>query len=384
MVRRAIKLNKNNSLFLFGARGTGKSTLLKRHFDGPDTLWIDLLTDADEDRFGRSPDELSRVLAAKKYKQVVIDEIQKAPKLLDIVHHEIEKSKVRFILTGSSARKLKRGGANLLGGRAITYNLFPFTAHELKAQFDLSRVLAFGSLPKVYFANNSDETILLLKSYVKTYIREEILIEQVIRNVEPFNSFLEVAAQMNGELINKSKIAKDVGVNDKTIKSYYDILEDTLLGFTLKPFHRSVRRRQVDAAKFYYFDCGVKRAIENTLKLPLEQRTSEYGRAFEHFLILEAYRLNEYFQLDYKLSFLRTKDHAEIDLILERPGKKDLLIEIKSTNKVTDEDVRTLQRFANDWDRPCEAQVWSQDPLVKRIGKVFVLPWQEALSNLIS
>ncbi|MCB0362860.1 MAG: ATP-binding protein, partial [Bdellovibrionales bacterium] len=221
MVRRTQKLSKNNSLFLFGARGTGKTTLLRELYSNTNPLWIDLLSDKDEDRFGRNPDELSQVLKTGQYNCVVIDEIQKAPKLLDIVHREIEKyKKIQFVLTGSSARKLKRGSANLLAGRAFTYHLFPLTYDELGDQFDLHSVLEFGSLPKLLDFSNSDEKNEFLRSYVKTYLREEIQVEQLIRKLNPFRDFLEIAAQCNGKIINYSKIARDVGVDDKTIQNY--------------------------------------------------------------------------------------------------------------------------------------------------------------------
>src|SRR3989338_7929348 len=186
MFRRIIKLNKNNSFFLFGARGTGKTTLLKQGFGGEKTLWIDLLTDADESRYGRRPDELSQALKQGKFHKVVIDEVQKAPKLLDIVHHEMELRKdTQFILTGSSARKLKRGSANLLAGRALTQHLFPLTASELGDQFNLKDVLELGTLPKLFECRDRDGKNALLRSYISNYLKEEILVEQLVRQLNP-------------------------------------------------------------------------------------------------------------------------------------------------------------------------------------------------------
>jgi predicted AAA+ superfamily ATPase len=387
MVNRLQKLSKNNNLFLFGARGTGKTTLLKRIFgDGPDILWIDLLSDEAEERFGRNPDELTKHLKEKHYNYIIIDEIQKFPKLLDIVHLEIERKdqeiKSYFILTGSSARKLKRNSANLLGGRAFNYLLFPYTHLELAENFNLDLVLRFGSLPLTWSYTDNEEKAEFLRGYVRNYLKEEILEEQIVRQIDAFRDFLEVAAQNSGDIINYSKIARDVGSSDQTVKSFYQVLEDTLIGFSLPSFHRSIRKRQREAPKFYLFDLGVKSALERTLKIPLDKRTSSYGKAFEHFVILEIFRMCEYLKNDYRLSYLRTKDDAEVDLVIERPGRPDLLLEIKSTDKVTEDDVRTVSRFSKEWDREAEGQVWSQDNLSKKINDVYCYHWQEGFKKL--
>jgi len=386
MIRRLQKLSSDDNILLFGPRGTGKSTLIKALFSAKKTLWIDLLTENDEVRFGESPDSLSQHLRSEKYEYVIIDEIQKFPKLLDVVHHEIENHPHPpfFILTGSSARKLKRNSANMLGGRALTYHLFPFTYSELKSNksFQLDEVLKYGSLPLIHAKQNPRKKEEYLKGYVKSYLQEEILIEQIVRQVEPFKDFLQVAAQMNGELINYSRIGKDVGVSDQTVKTFFQILEDTLIGFYLQPFHRSIRKRQRESPKFYFFDTGVTRALSRTLKLSLEPSTTEYGKAFEHFITLEFYRLSEYFQTDYRMSYLRTKDDAEIDLIIERPGEPDLLVEIKSTNKIQEHHAKSLSTFQKDWDRKAEAVLLSNDTLSKKIGTVSCLHWENALEKI--
>jgi len=379
MIRRLAKLSKNSSLFLFGARGTGKSTLIRDLFSAENPLWIDLLLEKDEEVFGRNPGELSALLNRKNYDWVVIDEVQKVPKLLDIVHLEIEKKKTKFALTGSSARKLKRGAADLLAGRAFTYNLYPFLRLELGERFSLNTALSLGSLPGMMEFSELSDRQEYLRSYVKTYLKEEIIAEQVVRQIQPFRDFLEIAAQCNGQIINYSKIARDIGVDDKTVQTYFQILEDTLLGFMLPSFHRSIRKRQREAPKFYFFDPGVKRALDRTLRMELLPQTYAYGKAFEHWVILEAMRMNEYLRLDYQFMYLKTKDHAEIDLVIERPGQKTLLVEIKSTTQVQPETVKNLERFVNDWDAPAEAQLWSQDPHEKRLGSVLVLPWEKGL-----
>jgi predicted AAA+ superfamily ATPase len=384
MIRRIQKLSYSNHLFLLGPRGVGKTTLLRQLFDQPGTLWIDLLTDADEELYGRHPDQLSQVLATKKIDRVVIDEIQKAPKLLDIVHREIEnrKHKTHFVLTGSSARKLKRGAGNLLGGRAFLYHLFPLTVEELGDQFNLLHALQYGTLPHLYSFQNTEDSEEYLRSYVRTFIREEIQVEQVVRNLTPFRDFLDIAAQMNGKIINFAKIAREVGADDKTIRSYYQILEDTMIGFFLPPFHRSIRKRQRESPKFYFFDTGVVRALDRTLSLHLTPKTIAFGNAFEHFLMTEIFRYCEYHKKDYRLSYLMTKDGVEIDLICERPGKADLLIEIKSTDSVTKEDVKSITAVSKDWDKPFEAQVWSLDTTEKVIQGISCLPWMQGIAQL--
>lgn len=346
-------------------------------------LWIDLLTDSDEDLYGRNPDELSRQLDRGEFKRIVIDEIQKVPKLLDIIQHEMEKrNDLQFVLTGSSARKLKRGSANLLAGRAFTYHLFPLTFFELGNNFNLKDVLEFGSLPKLLQYKSGEDKNEFLRSYVKTYLREEIQIEQLVRRLNPFRDFLEVAAQCNGKIINFSKISRDVGVDDKTIYSYFSILEDTLIGFFLHSFHRSVRKQQREAPKFYFFDPGIVRALRGTLRIELLPQTYAFGEAFEHLVILECLRMNEYKRMDYRFSYLLTKSGVEIDLVIQRPGEEDLLVEIKPTSRLVPQHTTQVKRLKKDWDMPCRAQVWSLDKNSKVIDGIECLHWQDALMEL--
>jgi len=346
-------------------------------------LWIDLLKEDDEERFGRAPDTLSHVLAQTRYERVVLDEVQKAPKLLDVVHREMEQHRSTvFILTGSSARKLKRGHADLLAGRALSYHLHPFTSWELGQDFDLPLALQFGSLPGLPLDEDDDMKREFLRSYTRTYLHEEIRVEQLVRKLNPFRNFLEVAAQCNGMVLNYAKLSRDLGVDDKTVQNYFSVLEDTLVGLHLPACHRSVRKQQRQAPKFYLFDTGVKRALERNLRLALQPRTHEFGRAFEHWVILECHRLNDYLRCDYRFSYLRTRDNAEVDLVVERPGRPDLLIEIKSTAKPETENNGRLARFQRDWDRPCEAQLWSLRSDALRIGTLTHLPWQQGLAQL--
>ncbi len=383
MIDRIIKPPKLHSFFLFGARGTGKSTWLQQQFEKIPHLYIDLLDPDEEERLSKNYSSLLAQIAGLPEPDawVVIDEIQKLPKLLDVVQLGIEKHKTLFALTGSSARKLKRGGANLLAGRAFLYSLFPFTFLELKDRFDLDQVLQWGSLPEMTHLQNNQEKTRYLRTYSQTYLKEEIVAEQVIRKLDPFRHFLEIAAQQNGEILNFSNMARDVGVDTVTVQSYFQILEDTLVGYLLPPFHQSIRKRQRTNPKFYFFDLGVKRSLENTLSVELRKSTYGYGKAFEHLVIVEALRLNAYFEKDYRLSYLRTKDHAEIDLIIERPGLPMALIEIKSSTQVDDRDIKTLLAFKKDIQQSTEAYCLSPDPIPKIIAGVKLMPWQSGLTK---
>jgi predicted AAA+ superfamily ATPase len=384
MFRRLVNLPKKHSFFLFGARGTGKSSLLEATFDPNSSLYIDLLHPTEYTAFTREPQELSRRIAAlpdPSAVTVILDEVQRVPKLLDLVHHHIERDKVTFALTGSSARKLKRGAANLLAGRALLYNLFPLTHVELENHFSLPQALAWGSLPAV--VNEPDEAIRrkILQSYAHTYLREEVQAEQLVRALEPFHLFLLIAAQMSGKMLNYSKIARECGASDYSVKEYFKVLEDTLLGFFLRPFHESIRKRQLAAPKFFLFDPGVKRALAGHLTLPLLPSTSAFGESFEEWLIVEIHRLCTYAENDYSLSYLRTKDDVEIDLIIERPGMPRALVEIKSTEHVTLEHIAPLAKLGRDISAS-EMFCLSLDPNKKMIEGVSVLPWQDGLREL--
>ena len=383
MIQRIQKLSSKNSCFLFGARGTGKTTLLKQMFSKKKTLWIDLLSYQEEDRFESNPDLLTELLAQKSFNRVIIDEVQKVPKLLDIVHLEIEKKKkVQFILTGSSSRKLKRGGANLLAGRLFTFNLHPLTHRELKNQFCLSDVLQTGSLPSVMSYKKLTEKTHYLDSYVQTYLKEEIQQEQIIRRVQPFKRFLEISAQCNGHILNYSKIAKDVGVDYTTVQNYFNILSDTYLGFYLYSFNRSIRKQIHQAPKFFLFDIGVQRTLLRKAQIPLEPKSYEYGLAFEHFVILELFRLNAYYTARFNFSYLRDKNGREVDIIIQKPSGEEILIEIKSTTRTQKEDGKVLEKFLEIWDRPCQAQVWSNDPKNRKINSIVHYHWKTALTKI--
>lgn len=385
LYQRLIQLDTQYSFFLFGARGVGKSTLLQTRFSDRDFIWIDLLDAEQEAHFAKNPNALkqiveARVAQSKEKTVIVIDEIQKQPKLLDSVHSLIEKYQQIFILTGSSARKLKAGAANLLAGRAFVFHLFPLSFLEMGDQFDLKTALQFGSLPQTTQLTNPVTKKKYLEAYAHTYLKEEVVSEQLVKDLNPFRRFLEVAGQMNGKVINTHRIAQDVGVDDKTVTNYFSILEDTLLGFYLEPFHHSFRKRLSKQSKFFFIDLGIARSLARLLSLEISPQTSYYGELFEQFIIVEIYKLCRYFYPDYRLSFIRTKDDAEVDLVVDRPGKPLLLIEIKSAQQIDEAMLRTLKNIHADLENS-EAICLSQDPYEKIIDGIKIYPWQTGIKT---
>jgi predicted AAA+ superfamily ATPase len=381
-VRRQCRLPENNSFFLFGARGTGKTTLLRQTGFLDSALWIDLLDSETEDTYAMRPRLLQEQAAAlDEGSWVVIDEVQKLPSLLEQIHMILSRRRIYFALTGSSSRKIKRGGADLLAGRAWTYQLYPFTHQERGDAFDLEAALNWGTLPQASTLTEPADRNRYLRSYTQTYLKEEILVEQLVRNLNPFRLFLPLAAQMNTQIINYANIARDTGVDPKTVQNYYQILVETNLGFFLEPYGRSVRKVQRQSPKFYFFDNGVKRALQRRLNVPLEPQTSEYGEAFECWFINECQRLNQYLECDYAFSYLRTKDDLELDLIIDRPGREPALVEVKSAASIDDRHIRNLLAFHYDFpgaDLICASKVRE----ARKIGPVLVLPWRQALERL--
>jgi uncharacterized protein len=382
MYKRLLKLTKSRSFFLFGARNTGKSTLVRHEFDQNTCLWIDLLDPLVESKYARNPAILKEEVAAldQATPYVVIDEVQKIPKLLDVVHMLIESTDNIFILTGSSARKLKQSGVNLLAGRAFVFNLYPLTSIEMGERFDLQSALSWGLLPEAQNLQTDEDRRHFLLSYTQTYLKEEIWAEHIINKLDPFRLFLEVAAQCSGKVLNIANIARDVGVDAKTVQNYFSILEDTLVGYSLPPYHASFRKRLSQKPKFYFLDMGVTRALAHLLSVAPRPQTSYYGELFEHFIILECRKLADYYQTDYRLSYLQTKDGAEIDLILDRPGKKPLFIEIKSTTELREDHLTSMKKLIREVE--CDAMCLSRDPIAKQFGVILAMPWQDGLKKI--
>lgn len=297
------------------------------------------------------------------------------------MHYLIEKNKQNFALTGSSARKLKRGSANLLAGRAFVFNLFPLTHIELENQFNLEQVLSYGTLPKIFELESSRDKVLFLKSYAETYLKEEILIEQLIRNLPPFRKFLELSAHQDTELISYSKIARDILVDPKIVKSYYSILEDTLLGFFLEPYHTSLRKRQKHAPKFYWFDTGVRRALSQNVDYEITPGSFEFGSLFESYVVNEIRRLLIYSEKSFKLSFIRVDDNLEIDLVIERQGLPTYLVEIKSSDRINETHVKALTKFAPEINNS-KSILLSRDLVQKNINGVVCMHWQDGLKEI--
>jgi predicted AAA+ superfamily ATPase len=347
-------------------------------------LYVDLLDLATFDELILDKNRFLALIDTPEHKdkRVVIDEVQRIPALLDVAHAQIQKRKRQFIFTGSSARKLKQHGTNFLAGRAWVYELFPFSTLELDDQFDLKKVLEWGALPDAYLAPDAVSAKEYLSAYVGTYLQKEIQEERWVRQLPPFRRFISVAAQMNGKIVNKSAIAREIGVDDVTVANYFEILEDTLLGFMLPAYHTSVRKAQIQGSKFYLADTGIKRALDRTLTVALEPQTSAWGEAFEHWVILEFKKNVSYARYDWELSYLKTKDGVEIDLIVDRPGEKKLLIEIKSKQKVFASDAKALETVGVALDSAADRWLLSNDPLEQNFGSTRALHWRAAINEL--
>lgn len=387
MFKRLVNPLESNSFFLFGARGVGKTTLIRELFAGKKTFWVDLLRPKEEERYQLEPAVLEQDIFGlnEKPEWVVIDEIQRVPKLLDLVHYLIEhpdnkKRKTKFALTGSSARKLKRGAANLLAGRAFTYNLYPLTHRELGKKFNLLSALSWGTLPFVVNAENDEQRRAFLESYTVSYLKEEVIQEQIIRNITPFRKFLPIASQTSGTILNFNNIARELGVDWSTVRNYFQILEDTLVGFQLPAYSRSLRKQQLTSSKFYFFDVGVKRALDKSLTIaPLSGQI--IGPLFEHFIICELHRLNEYYKKDFNLSYLATQGGLEIDVVVTRPGMKSVLIEIKSSENVKIEQLKHLTTICKDYTE-YEALCFCRETRTRKVGNIIILPWQEGFRHI--
>lgn len=341
MISRSFRAPKNQSYFLLGPRGTGKSYYLKHKH--PKSLYINLLIDEDYQSLLANPSRLKDFIGTQKHEWVIIDEIQKIPALLDEVHWMIEEKKQKFILTGSSARKLKRGGANLLAGRALNLYSHPFCALELAKDFDLKKALLNGLLPMAYLGENPRA---YLASYISSYLKEEIMQEGLIRNLSSFARFLEAASFSQGQILNISNVAKECSVERKSVSNYFQILEDLLLTHSLDVFSLRAKRDLLKHKKFYFFDTGVSRQIRP--KGPLDSETELTGLCLETLVLQEIVARNDYLDREYKISYWRTRLGLEVDFILY--GKNGLkAIEVKSSSRIRDQDLVGLLEFKKDY-----------------------------------
>jgi len=373
VISRARTVPSAGSFFLLGPRGTGKSTWVDAVL--PSALKVDLLKESTYVELLGHADRLEAMADAHRHRVVVIDEVQKLPSLLDEVHRLIEKRRFRFVLTGSSARKLKRSGANLLAGRARTLTMHPFTATELGKRFDLARAIQFGMLPSVWTVPDPAE---YLKSYVGTYLREEVQHEALVRNVGALNRFLEAASFSQGSVLNVQTVAADCGVNRKTVENHFDLLEDLLLAIRLPVFSRRAKRKLVTHPKFYFFDAGVYRAIRP--RGPLDSSEDIDGAAIET-LALEALRAeNANHDFGYELYFWRTTDGKEVDFVLY--GERGLhAFEVKRSSRFRETDIASLRLFCDDHPQAAGCLLYGGRQSYK-FGRIHVVPMGEGLAGL--
>lgn len=364
---------EDGSIFLFGARQTGKSTLLREQC--PNAIYYDLLDNSVLRRFVARPSLLYETLIDKAPGTlVIIDEVPEAPELLSEVHRLISERSLRFVLCGSSARKLKRKGHNTLGGRALPVYLFPLVSAEVP-DFDIDRAVNYGMLPPHYL---SSAPVRKLASYVGVYLKEEVLQESLVRNLNSFQRFLEVAAMTNGEILNYNNVAQECGVSASSVRSYFDILEDTLIGYRIPAFSRVMKRRLVHAPKFWYFDVGVANHLLR--QHDLCRGTVAYGHAFEHLVIQEIYAYLHYTHSDEQLSYWRTHAGHEVDAVI---GDARVAIEIKSADEVQPRHLKGLKSFAMDYPG-CRLILVSLDPFNRRMGDVECINVTDFLKTLWS
>lgn len=374
MLNRILKLEEisDDSIFLWGARQTGKSTLLKALFPG--AMYYDLLQADVFTRLKLAPSLLRQeVLAQPVETIVIIDEVQKIPALLDEVHWLMVNHGTHFILCGSSARKLRRSGANLLGGRALSDRLFPLVSAEVP-DFDVHHAMNYGMLPRHYLAINPKRR---LKAYVGDYLQQEIIAEALTRDLASFTRFMMTAAICNGEIVNYTSVASDCGVSAVTVKEYFTILEETMIGHFVPAFNKKVRRRVTQMPKFYYFDVGIVNSLLN--RSALRQGTSEYGQAFEHLIIQELIAYLGYRMSDKQLSYWRTHDNNyEVDAVL---GDAEVAIEIKSATQVRTTHLRGLKAFGQEHPS-AKLIVVSNDSAPRIMDGVAILPVKTFLQQL--
>lgn len=374
LFERVIKLdNIETSVFLFGPRMTGKTTILRKLRA---EAFFDLLDPELELEYKANPGIFwEQINALPENSTIIIDEIQKVPILLNYIQMGIDRHRHIFIISGSSARKLKRGGANLLGGRALDLKLHPLTYDELKDHFSIDMALEFGTIPKIYdliIEKKFDLVKSHLKSYFTTYIKEEVQAEALTRNIGAFQRFINIAAQSNGQVIEFANISRECSVPASTVKEYYQILEDTLLGFFLWPYDKNERKKA--RPRFYFFDPGVVRAIQNRLNdppLPMER-----GFLFENWFIAELIRLRDYYKKEHQFSFWRYRNN-EVDVIISDWKGPILSIECKAGK--TNIKSSTLKAYKDRFPGVPLIIASLRDKMARRVGEIEILPWKQAV-----
>jgi len=370
-----LALPPKQSAFLWGPRKTGKSTYLKERF--PQSLVYNFLDTDLVLEFARRPALLRERLLAQDDRvlrhPIILDEVQKVPDILDEIHGLIENRGLQFILCGSSARKLKRGQANLLGGRAWRYEMFPLVSAEIEIA-DLLTVLNRGMIPSHYLEEQHQKS---LRAYTTDYLKEEVFAEGLTRNIPAFSRFFDAIGYSHGELTNFSNIARECGVDSKTVKEYYQILEDTLLGTMIAPFKRRQSRRVISQTpKFYLFDVGVAGALTN--RHLTEERGELFGKAFEHFIFMELRAHSSLRDLHYAINFWRTKSGLEADFVL---GDGQVAIEVKGSNRVERSELRPLMAFREEYS-PRQTLVVCNERVERIHEQIRILPWRNFLREL--
>ncbi len=376
-IDRKLKLDlpRGQSAFLWGPRKTGKTTFLRQTF--PNSLVFDFLQTDLFLSFSKRPsllrERLDAVSEEKLNFPIILDEVQKIPMVLDEVHWLIENRGLSFILCGSSARKLKRGQANLLGGRAWRFEMFPLVTDELDS-FELLDVLNKGMIPSHYLQIDPKRS---LKAYVQDYLKEEVFAEGLVRNLPAFSRFFDSMTYSHGELTNFLNISRDCGIDSKTVIEYYQILVDTLMGVFIHPFKKRQTRQVITRSpKFYLFDTGVAGFV--TKRVLVEEKGELFGKAFEHFILLELLAYRSYSEQDFDIEFWRTKTGVEVDFIL---GNNQMALEVKGKSQITLKDLRPIRSFKEEF-QPINAIIVCNEPAERIVGGIHVVPYRLFLSRL--
>ncbi|MCX6270797.1 MAG: AAA family ATPase [Bacteroidetes bacterium] len=372
-----IELPAGQSAFLWGPRKTGKSTLLRGLF--PESKFFDFLNTDLFFRFTNRPallgEELDALPTEQLRKPIILDEVQKIPHILDEVHRLIENKGIQFVLCGSSARKLKRGQSNLLGGRAWRYELFPLVTAELR-DWSLLDVLNKGMIPSHFQQPDAKRS---LRAYVQDYIMEEVIQEGLVRNIPSFSRFFDSVGFSHGEMTNYLNISRDCGIDSKTVREYYQILIDTLMGIMIDPYKRRQNRMVITRTpKFYLFDTGVAGVI--TKRYISEERGELFGKAFEHFILMEIVAFRSYHSLDFQIGYWRTKTGLEVDFIL---GDGEIAIEVKGANRLDSKDLKGILTFTNELN-PRKSIIVCNEPTERRVDKISIMPYRIFLAALWS
>lgn len=375
MVTRLLNIDpaSKDSVLLLGPRGTGKSYWIEQNL--PNALVFNLLKTETYKEFLANPSRIEKRIPPDFKDWVVIDEVQKIPELLNEVHRLIESKGYKFFLTGSSVRKLKRDGANLLAGRALEYQMHPLTYQELGKEFSFETALTLGLLPKIY---NSENPKHYIETYIDTYLQEEIFQEGLVRKLGDFSRFLEVASFSQGEILNISEVAREAGINQKTVASYFELVEDLLIGFRLPIFMKKAQRQLIAHPKFYFFDVGVYRAIRPMG--PLDSPSQIDGHSLETLFLQHLLALNDYGRLGYKFYYWRTRGGLEVDLI--GYGENGFFaIEIKRKRNLSGQDFRGLRAFGADYPQ-AKLYLFYGGEVPEYHGNITVLPFNEALKKI--